>query len=97
MVPVAITFQPYKRTVRDLSAATGKQVELVLIGEDVEIDASLVEQIKDPLTHMIRNAIDHGIEPAEVRAANGKREVATLTLHAFRDGGGIVIQVRDDG
>ncbi|MEO8033337.1 MAG: chemotaxis protein CheA [Acidobacteriota bacterium] len=97
MVAVGVTFQPHKRTVRDLSAATGKQVTLVLEGEDVEIDASMVEQIKDPLTHMIRNALDHGIEPAEVRLAAGKPLVATLTLRAFRDGSGIVIQVQDDG
>jgi two-component system chemotaxis sensor kinase CheA len=97
MVPVGVTFQPHKRTVRDLSSATGKRVALVLEGEEVEIDASLVEQIKDPLTHMIRNAIDHGIESPEARSAAGKDPVATLTLRAFRDGGGIVIQVRDDG
>jgi len=63
MVPVGLTFQPHKRTVRDLSSATGKSVALVMEGAEVEIDAALVEQIKDPLTHMIRNAIDHGIEP----------------------------------
>jgi two-component system chemotaxis sensor kinase CheA len=97
MVPVGMTFQPHKRTVRDLSSATGKRMVLVLEGEEVEIDASLVEQIKDPLTHMIRNAIDHGIESPAVRAAAGKEAVATITLRAFRDGGGIVIQVRDDG
>jgi two-component system chemotaxis sensor kinase CheA len=97
MVPVGVTFQPHKRTVRDLSSATGKRVALVLEGEEVEIDASLIEQIKDPLTHMIRNAIDHGIESPEARSAAGKDPVATLTLRAFRDGGGIVIQVRDDG
>ncbi len=97
MVPVGVTFQPHKRTVRDLSSTTGKRVALVLEGEEVEIDASLVEQIKDPLTHMIRNAIDHGIEMPAVRAAAGKEALATITLRAFRDGGGIVIQVRDDG
>jgi len=97
MVPVGVAFQPHKRTVRDLSSATGKRVALVLEGEEVEIDASLVEQIRDPLTHMIRNAIDHGIEPPAVRSAAGKDALATITLRAFRDGGGIVIQVRDDG
>jgi two-component system chemotaxis sensor kinase CheA len=97
MVAVGVTFQPHKRTVRDLAAATGKSVTLVLEGEEVEIDASMVEQIKDPLTHMIRNAIDHGIESPAARAAAGKPPVAVLTLRAFRDGGGIVIQVRDDG
>ncbi len=97
MLPVGVALQPHKRVIHDLSAAHGKQVSLVLEGEDVEIDASLVEQIKDPLTHMIRNAIDHGIEPAEVRRSIGKPAVATLTLRAFRDGSGIVIQVRDDG
>lgn len=97
MVAVGVTFQPHKRTVRDLSAATGKRVNLALEGEEVEIDASMVEQIKDPLTHMIRNAIDHGIESPAGRAAAGKPADATITLRAFRDGGGIVIQVRDDG
>ena len=97
MVPVGLTFQPHKRTVRDLSSATGKSVALLMEGAEVEIDAALVEQIKDPLTHMIRNAIDHGIEPPAARIAAGKDAMATLTLRAFRDGGGIMIQVCDDG
>jgi two-component system chemotaxis sensor kinase CheA len=97
MVPVGLAFQPHKRTVRDLSSATGKRVALVVEGAEVEIDAALVEQIKDPLTHMIRNALDHGIESPAARIAAGKDALATLTLRAFRDGGGIMIQVCDDG
>ena len=97
MVPLGPSFQQHLRTVRDLAAAERKQVRLVLEGEDVEVDTSVVEHIRDPLTHMIRNAVDHGIELPEERVAHGKDTCGTLSLRAFHEGGLVVIQVADDG
>jgi two-component system chemotaxis sensor kinase CheA len=97
MVPVGPRFEQQKRVVRDLAQAANKMVRLLIEGRDVEIDASLVQQMKDPLTHMIRNAVDHAIEAEAVRRARGKDPVATITLAAYQDGGSVVIEVRDDG
>jgi len=97
MVPIAPTFQQHVRTVRDLSSAQKKQVHLLLEGEEVEVDTSVVEHIRDPLTHMIRNAVDHGIETPEARQAKGKDPVGSVTLKAFHEGAFVVIQVLDDG
>lgn len=97
MVPLGPIFRRYLRTVRDVAAAHGKQARLVVEGEDVEVDTSVVEHIRDPLTHMIRNAIDHGIEAPDVRRRRGKDPCGCVTLRAFRDAGSIVIQVADDG
>ena len=97
MVPIGPFFRQYGRTVRDLAHAHGKSVSLQIEGEDVEVDTRVVERLRDPLTHMLRNAIDHGIEPAELRAALGKPLEGTVTLRAAHDGGSIVIEVRDDG
>ncbi len=97
MVPVGPMFQQQRRTVRDIAAAQGKQVRLVLEGEDVEVDTAVVEHIRDPLTHMVRNALDHGIESPESRRAGGKDPVGRVTLRAFHDGGSLVIEVEDDG
>lgn len=97
MVPVGPVFRQYARTVRDLARAHGKSVSLVIEGEDVELDTRVVERLRDPLTHMIRNSIDHGIESPELRAALGKPVEGRLTLRAAHDGGLIVIEVRDDG
>ncbi len=97
MVPVGPTFRQYFRTVRDLSQAHGKLARLVIHGEDVEVDTTVVEHLKDPLTHMIRNAVDHGIEPPEVRRAKGKDPCGRVTLNASHEAGSIVIQVADDG
>jgi two-component system chemotaxis sensor kinase CheA len=97
MVPVGPTFRRYLRTVRDLAAANGREARLVLEGEDVEVDTSVVERLGDPLTHMIRNALDHGIEPPDVRVAAGKEACGTLTLRAFHEAGSVVVQVADDG
>jgi two-component system chemotaxis sensor kinase CheA len=97
MVPVGPTFRQYFRTVRDLSQAHGKLARLAIHGEDVEVDTTVVEHLKDPLTHMIRNAVDHGIEPPEVRRAQGKDPCGRVTLRASHEGGSIVIQVMDDG
>ncbi len=97
MVPIRPTFQKMARLVRDLSRKAGKQVELVLSGEETELDRKVVEEINDPLMHMIRNSIDHGIEGAELRASRGKRPAGTLSLSAFHQGGNIVIAIADDG
>jgi two-component system chemotaxis sensor kinase CheA len=97
MVPLGPVFRRYVRTVRDLALAQGKQARLFLEGEDVEVDTTVVEHIKDPLTHMIRNAIDHGIELPQARAERGKDPCGRLTLRAKHDAGSIVLQVSDDG
>jgi two-component system chemotaxis sensor kinase CheA len=85
------------RLVRDLSKRSGKQIELVLQGEDTELDRRVVEDINDPLMHMVRNSVDHGIEMAAERAAAGKVAQATLRLSAFHQAGNIVIEIADDG
>lgn len=97
MVPIRQTFQKMARLVRDLSRKSGKQVELMLVGEDTELDRKVVEDINDPLMHMVRNSMDHGLEPAEKRVAAGKREVGRMWLRAFHQGGSIIIEVADDG
>ncbi len=97
MVPIHSTFQKMNRLVRDLSAKVGKQVELVTEGEDTELDRTIVEEISDPLVHMIRNSIDHGIEKPEARVQRGKPARGTICLRAFHQGGNIVIQIQDDG
>jgi two-component system chemotaxis sensor kinase CheA len=97
MVPVGPTFRRFVRTVRDVAAAHGKEAYLVVEGEDVEVDTSIIEMIGDPLTHLIRNALDHGIESPEARAAQGKPRAGCITLRARHEAGRIVIQVSDDG
>jgi two-component system chemotaxis sensor kinase CheA len=97
MVPIRQAFQKVARIVRDLSRKADKSVELVLSGEDTELDRKVVEEIADPLMHMVRNSLDHGIEQPEVRAASGKRPQARLALSAFHQGGHIVIEIADDG
>jgi two-component system chemotaxis sensor kinase CheA len=97
MVPLGPTFRPHTRTVRDLALACGKQARLVVHGEDVEVDTSVVEHLRDPLTHLVRNAVDHGIEDAAARVAAGKDPVGTLTLSARHEGGTIAIRLQDDG
>ncbi len=97
MVTLRATFQKMARLVRDVAHKAGKRVQLVVDGEDVELDRNVVEEIGDPLVHMIRNACDHGIESAADRRAAGKDETGTLKLRAFHSGGSIVIEVADDG
>ena len=97
MVPIGPTFRQQARTVRDVASALGKQVRLVTLGEDEEMDTALVELIKDPLTHMIRNSIDHGIEAPDARKQRGKDPSGTITLSARHDAGSILIEIRDDG
>ncbi|WP_242342583.1 chemotaxis protein CheA [Anaeromyxobacter terrae] len=97
MVPIGPTFHPHARTVRDAATALAKRARLVVEGEDVEVDTAVIEHIRDPLTHMVRNALDHGIEPPDVRRARGKAPIGTVVLRAFHEAGSMVIQVSDDG
>lgn len=97
MVKIGGTFNRFQRTVHDVSRELGKEIQLVVRGEDTELDKTVVEKIADPLTHLVRNAIDHGIEAADVRMARGKPAVGTVTLNAYHDSGSIVIEVSDDG
>jgi two-component system, chemotaxis family, sensor kinase CheA len=97
MVKIGATFNRFQRTVRDVSRELGKEIQLVVRGEDTELDKTVVERIADPLTHLVRNSMDHGIEPAEVRVARGKPAIGTVTLNAYHDSGSVVIEVSDDG
>jgi two-component system chemotaxis sensor kinase CheA len=97
MVPLGPVFRQHIRTVRDVAAAHGRQARLLIEGEDVEVDTTVVEHTLDPLTHMIRNALDHGVEPPEVRKGRGKDPCGSLRLRARREAGGIVIELSDDG
>ena len=97
MLPIGPLFHRFKRVVRDLSRANGKLVNLVIKGEKTELDKRMIDELNDPLIHMIRNAVDHGIEPPEVRTAAGKPPHGTVILDAFHRGNSIVIQVSDDG
>lgn len=97
MVPVGPLFNRFKRSVRDIARDLGKQVRLELVGEKTELDKRMIDEIGDPLNHLVRNCIDHGIEPSEVRRQRGKPETATLTLAAAHRGNNVFITVADDG
>ncbi|MFZ2387554.1 MAG: chemotaxis protein CheA [Polaromonas sp.] len=97
MMPMDYVFSRFPRLIRDLSAKLGKQVQLVTVGKETELDKSLIERIIDPITHLVRNSLDHGIEGPEQRAFAGKDPVGQLTLSAQHQGGSIVIEVKDDG
>jgi two-component system chemotaxis sensor kinase CheA len=97
MLPISNVFQRFPRVVHELAARLGKRVELKMFGEGTELDRGLIEKIVDPLTHLVRNAIDHGLETPEARIAAGKPPVGTVTLRASQRGGNIVIEVTDDG
>jgi len=97
MMPISFVFSRFPRVVRDVANKLGKQVELRTIGEGTELDKGLIEKIADPLTHLVRNSLDHGIESPEKRIAAGKDPKGTLTLRASHQGGNIVIEVSDDG
>ncbi|HBJ26442.1 chemotaxis protein CheW, partial [Cobetia sp.] len=97
MMPMDYVFSRFPRLIRDLASRLGKQVELVSQGHDTELDKSLIERIIDPLTHLVRNSLDHGIESPSEREASGKSVHGTLTLSARHQGGNIVIEVMDDG
>jgi len=97
MIPIKQTFQRMARLVRDLSKNTGKSIGVVMEGEETEIDRNMVDEIYNPLVHMIRNAVDHGIEPPEERVKQGKPERGAIQLRAYHRGGNIVIEISDDG
>ncbi|MFC7461498.1 chemotaxis protein CheA [Hydrogenophaga defluvii] len=97
MIPMSVVFSRFPRMLRDLAAKLGKKVEFVTVGEATELDKGLVEKITDPLTHLIRNSCDHGIEMPADRLKAGKPEMGTITLSASHQGGSILIEVRDDG
>lgn len=97
MLPVSHVFNRFPRLVRDAAASLGKQVVVTMTGEDTELDKSVVERIADPLTHLVRNAIDHGIEPPEERQRLGKPLEGDLRLSAYQQGGNVIIEVADDG
>ncbi|GMR19946.1 MAG: chemotaxis protein CheA [Gammaproteobacteria bacterium] len=97
MLPISFAFNRFPRLVRDLSNKLGKKIELKLTGEQTELDKTVMEKIGDPLVHLVRNALDHGIEAPEVRQAAGKPETGILQLNAYHEGGNIVIEISDDG
>ncbi len=97
MLPISFAFNRFPRIVHDLSRKLSKKVELKLSGEGTELDKTVLEKISDPLVHLVRNALDHGLETPDRRLAAGKQETGTLELAAFHEGGNIIIEVRDDG
>jgi len=97
MIPVKKVFNKFPRMVRDLARKANKKVQLNIYGETTEVDKSVIEELNDPLIHILRNAVDHGIEPPEERLKKGKPECGTITLGAFQEGNSIVIEVEDDG
>jgi len=97
MLPISFVFSRFPRVVRDMASKLNKKIELKTLGETTELDKGLIEKIADPLTHLIRNSLDHGIEMPDKRVAAGKSATGTITLNAFHQGGNIVIEVADDG
>ena len=97
MLPIGSAFSRFPRLVRDLSAKAGKKIQLVLSGEETELDKTVIESIGDPLTHLVRNSADHGLEMPEERLDNNKPELGTIRLNAFHSGGSICVTVEDDG
>jgi len=97
MQPIEHVFSKFPRTVRDLAVSCGREVQLVIDGADTELDRTLIESIRDPLTHLVRNAVDHGIEPPDVRVSRGKPRAGRLSLRAFHESGQVTIEVQDDG
>ena len=97
MIPMSFVFNRFPRLIRDLAAKLEKKIELKMVGEATELDKGLIEKIIDPLTHLVRNSADHGLETADKRVAAGKSETGTITLSASHQGGSILIEVRDDG
>jgi two-component system chemotaxis sensor kinase CheA len=97
MLPISFAFNRFPRLVHDLSIKTGKEINLVIRGEQTELDKTVMEQIGDPLVHLVRNAVDHGIESSDIRIASGKPKSGTITLDAYHQGGNIIIEISDDG
>ncbi|MGI6152232.1 MAG: chemotaxis protein CheW [Christensenellaceae bacterium] len=97
MVPIAATFHKMQRIVRDIAKKTGKEADLIIIGEDTEVDKSVIDNLSDPLMHMIRNAMDHGLETPDEREAAGKPRRGQVTLEARNSGGDVIVRVKDNG
>lgn len=97
MMPIESVISKFPRMVRDLSKKLDKKMELYITGEDTELDRTVIDEIGDPIMHMIRNSADHGLEPTDVRIERGKPEVGTIALNAFQEGNNVVIEVKDDG
>jgi two-component system chemotaxis sensor kinase CheA len=97
MLPISFVFNRFPRLVRDLGQRLGKKIELKVTGDTTELDKTVLEKIGDPLVHLVRNSIDHGIEMPDVRAAAGKNEQGTISLHAYHKGGNVIVEVSDDG
>ena len=97
MLPISFSFSRFPRLVRDMSSQMGKKIDLIMSGENTEIDKTLIEKIGDPLVHLVRNSLDHGIEMPADRIAAGKKETGTINLNAYHKGGNIVIEITDDG
>ena len=97
MVPVKTVFSKFPRMLRDLAKASGKKIDLQLVGEDTEIDKSIIEELGDPMIHLIRNSADHGIEMPDVRVRSGKPEVGTVILRARHEGDSVIVEIEDDG
>ena len=97
MLPISFVFSRFPRMVRDLSQRLGKQVDLKMTGDQTELDKTVLEKIGDPLVHLVRNSVDHGIEMPDVRTAAGKPPTGTVFLEAYHKGGNITVEVGDDG
>jgi two-component system chemotaxis sensor kinase CheA len=97
MIPIGPTFEQFRRFVRDAAKSAGKEINFIIEGKETELDKTVIEKIGDPLKHMIRNAIDHGVEPAEKREKDGKPRIGTLSLKAYHQEGSVYIEVTDDG
>ena len=97
MMPIESVFAKYPRMIRDLNKKLGKKMELYMSGEETELDRTVIDEIGDPIMHLLRNSADHGLESAEIRAERGKQEVGSIWLDAYQEGNNVVIEVRDDG
>jgi two-component system chemotaxis sensor kinase CheA len=97
MLPISFSFNRFPRMVRDMAQQLDKKIDLIMVGESTELDKTVMEKIGDPLVHLVRNSVDHGIESVENRKAAGKSETGTITLKAFHQGGHVMIQISDDG
>ena len=97
MQPIGNAWSKFPRLIRDLSLELGKKIDLQMKGEETELDRQMLEMVKDPLTHMVRNSADHGIEKPDERKAAGKPETGTINIRAYHGGGYIIIEITDDG
>jgi two-component system chemotaxis sensor kinase CheA len=97
MQPIGNVWSKFPRIVRDLAQMCGKQVRIEMLGKETDLDKTIIEAIKDPLTHIVRNSVDHGIEPADERARLGKPRTGTVRIHAYHAGGQVVVELHDDG